>query len=143
VPLQGCCDHQFELILFVNLTKAGKIRHIRTGVYRSYSPSAIEEMDAEFFQHDLEHATKALEEVLTSEQATPRHPRRSRRDALDVAVLKQLVGTSVRQNPAQGLVKKFGLIRTGRGTVAASGTRRRERGCRLSRTGPASSRRFF
>jgi hypothetical protein len=69
VPLQGCCDHQFELILFVSLTKIGKIRQIRTGVYRSYSPSAIEEMDVEFFQHDLEHATKALEDVLMSEEA--------------------------------------------------------------------------
>jgi hypothetical protein len=78
VPRQGCCDHQFELILFVSVTKTGKVRHIKTGVYRSYSPTAIEEMNVRFFPHDLEHAKEALEGVLGPEEALPRRARRLR-----------------------------------------------------------------
>ena len=78
IPVHGCCDHQFELILFVGVSKTGAVRQIATGVYRSYSPTALEEMEVEFFEPDLDEAMKALEEALLPEggsapQAQSRH----------------------------------------------------------------------
>lgn len=110
MPGQRCGDHQFELILFVSLTPTGKVRQVRSAVYRSYSPRAIEEMAVEMFPHDLEHATEALEEVLAPE-VEPRRRRRAPRDGLDVAILARLVGKSIRNREPHELVRRFRLAR--------------------------------
>jgi hypothetical protein len=62
-PLHGCCDHSFELVVFVHIDASGTVERIATGVYRSYSPSALEEIRTSFFDHDLRRAIEALDAV--------------------------------------------------------------------------------
>ena len=124
----GGCDHQFELFLFVHLDGEQLVRKVETGVYQSWSPSALDELKVPFFEPDMMAAVSALDAAVLPED--PQRARRGRRKApaFTLEGLRALVGSQISGRATKALVTRLGLPRA---DDAMGGYSYSAAGCRL------------